>query len=192
MAALLRLVLLVPLGFVLAMAAAGLTVALGMVGVEPTGDGVPWIPLFASDGVYAASRSFRGSSRWSSPRASRSLGVLLAGARRRRRGRYLLDDYRWYVVRLQCRLLPAAGFVAGAHWLVAGRQSGDGSAVRPLVTRRRARRSIFGPLSPVSRWTGQAWPRSFTCSASLSPLRPVLARRGASDVGLAWLLRPAV
>ena len=133
MTALLRLVLLVPLGFVLAMAAAGLTVALGMVGVEPSGDGVPWIPLFAVwTGVYAGGFAFIP---WivavvvAEGFALRSVFFWLALGGAVGAAAYLLDDFTagtpWSGFNAAFYL--AAGFVAGAvYWLVAGRQSGAG------------------------------------------------------------------
>jgi hypothetical protein len=141
MTTLLRLLFLAPLGFVLAMLAAGLTVSVGVVGIEPTGDAVPWIPLFAVwTGVYAGGFAFIP---WivavviAEGFALRSVFLWLALGGAVGAAAYLLTDVAvgtpWSGFNLAFHL--AAGFVAGfVYWLVAGRQAGAGlgrQAARP-------------------------------------------------------------
>ena len=96
MSTVLRLLILVPIGFILAIAAAGFTVALGIFGVNPSSDASGWIILFAAWGAaYAGAFAFMP---WLiavvSPRASASARVLLVRGRRRDwRAAYLFTGF---------------------------------------------------------------------------------------------------
>lgn len=115
------------------MLAAGLTVSLGVVGLEPTGDAVPWIPLFAVwTGLYAGGFAFIP---WivavviAEGFAIRSVFFWLALGGAVGAAAYLFNDVAvgtpWSGFNLAFHL--AAGFVAGfVYWLVAGRQAGAG------------------------------------------------------------------
>ena len=119
------------------MLAAGLTVAVGVIGVEPTGDAVPWIPLFAVwTGLYAGGFAFIP---WivavvlAEGFALRSVFFWLALGGGTGAAAFLLTDLAagtpWSGFNLAFHL--AAGFVAGlVYWLVAGRNAGLGSGTR--------------------------------------------------------------
>jgi hypothetical protein len=133
MATLLRLLILVPIGFALAVAAAGLTVALSIFGLNPTSDASGWIILFAAwTAAYAGAFAFLP---W-------LIAVVFA------EGFGLRSVFFWFAVGgaigataylftgfygdkaedgSGIAIHLAAGFVAGfAYWLVAGRLSGEG------------------------------------------------------------------
>ena len=115
------------------MAAAGLTVSLGVVGFEPTGDAMPWIPLLAVwTGLYAGGFAFVP---WivavviAEGFAIRSVFFWLALGGAVGAAAYLLTDLAvgtpWSGFNLAFHL--AAGFVAGiVYWAVAGHRSGAG------------------------------------------------------------------
>ena len=138
MSTLLRLLILVPIGFVLAIAAAGFTVALGIFGLNPSSDASGWIILFAAwAAAYAGAFAFlpwliavvfaegfglRSVFFWF------AVGGAIGGAAYAFTGFYgdKAEDGSGIAIHL------AAGFVAGfVYWLVAGRSSGDGFVSRP-------------------------------------------------------------
>jgi hypothetical protein len=136
MSTILRLLIVVPIGFVFAVVAAGLTVALGIFGLNPSSDAGGWIVLFAAwTAAYAGAFAFMP---W-------LIAVVFA------EGFGFRSVYYWFAVGgaigaaayaftgfygdtdggsgLAFHL--AAGFVGGfAYWLIAGRSSGQGF-VRP-------------------------------------------------------------
>lgn len=133
MSAVLRLLILVPLAFVLAVVAAGLLVALSIFGLDPTGDTAGWIVLFAAwTAAYAGAFAFlpwliaavcaegfglRSVWFWL------AVGGAIGGVAYAFTGFYgdPAEDGSGLAVHL------AAGFVAGfVYWLVAGRNSGRG------------------------------------------------------------------
>jgi len=138
MSTLLRLLILVPLGFALAVAGAGFTVAFGIFGLNPSSDASGWIILFAAwtaayagafgfmpwliAVVFAEGFGFRSVWYWL------AVGGAIGGAAYAFTGFYgdKAEDGSGIAVHL------AAGFVAGfVYWLVAGRMSGDGFVSRP-------------------------------------------------------------
>lgn len=137
MSTILRLLVVVPTGFVLAVVAAGLTVAFGIFGVNPSGDAAGWIVLFTAwtaayagafafmpwliAVVFAEGFGFRSVWFWL------ALGGLIGAAA------YLFTGFVGDTAEGDFGLAVhlAAGFVAGfVYWLIAGRSSGDGF-VRP-------------------------------------------------------------
>jgi hypothetical protein len=133
MSAVLRLLILVPLGFVLAVVAAGLLVALSIFGLNPTDDAAGWIILFAAwTAAYAGAFAFmpwliavvlaegfglRSIWFWF------AIGGAVGGIAYLFTGFYgdKVEDGSGIAIHL------AAGFVGGfVYWLVAGRNSGDG------------------------------------------------------------------
>jgi hypothetical protein len=138
MSTLLRLLILVPIGFVLAVVAAGFTVALGILGLNPSSDASGWIILFAAwTAAYAGAFAFMP---W-------LIAVVFA------EGFGLRSVWFWFAVGgaiggaayaftgyagdpaaggLGIAIHLAAGFVAGfVYWLIAGQNSGDGFVRRP-------------------------------------------------------------
>lgn len=133
MSALLRLLMLVPAGFVLAVAAAGLVVALSVFGLAPTEETAAWLLLYAAwTAVWAGALSllpwlvaavlaegFGLRSVWFwliVGGATGAIAPVLAGFHRE-----VAHDGSGIAVHL------AAGFVAGfVYWLVAGRRAGQG------------------------------------------------------------------
>jgi len=133
MTALLRLLILVPLGFILAVAAAGFTVALGIFGLNPSSDASGWIILFAAwtaayagafallpwliAVVFAEGFGLRSIWFWF------AIGGAVGGIA------YLFTGFYDEAARADASLAVhlAAGFVAGfVYWLVAGRSAGLG------------------------------------------------------------------
>ena len=135
MSALLRLLLLVPLGFVLAALAAGLTVALGIGGAEAGPEARVWIAVVASGrrSPPAPSPSFPGLSRSSVAEGfgSRSIFYWFALGGGIGAAAHLLNrvDPDLQVSDPGMVVALAAGFVGGlVYWLVAGRMAGSGFA----------------------------------------------------------------
>lgn len=131
MPAVLHLLILVPLGFVLAVVASGLLVALSIFGLNPTGDAAGWIVLFAAwTAAYAGAFAFlpwliavvvaeglglRSAWFWL------AVGGAIGGVAYAFTGFYgdPAEDGSGLAVHL------ASGFAAGfVYWLVAGRNSG--------------------------------------------------------------------
>ena len=137
MSTILRLLIVVPIGFVIAVAAAGFTVALAIFGVNPSSDAGGWIILFAAwtaayagafafmpwliAVVFAEGFGFRSVFYWF------AVGGAIGAAAYAFTGFYgdKTDGGSGIAIHL------AAGFVGGfAYWLIAGRSSGQGF-VRP-------------------------------------------------------------
>ena len=133
MSTILRLLIVVPIGFVFAVVAAGLTVALGIFGVNPSSDAGGWIVLFAAwtaayagafafmpwliAVVFAEGFGFRSIWFWF------AVGGAIGAAAYGFTGFYgdKADGGADIAIHL------AAGFVGGfAYWLAAGRSSGQG------------------------------------------------------------------
>lgn len=146
MSAVLRLLILVPLGFVLAVVAAGLTVALAVFGLDPSGDTAGWIVLFTAwTAAYAGGFAFlpwliavvfaegfglRSVWFWF------AVGGAIGAAAYAFTGFYgdPAEDGSGLAIHL------AAGFVGGfAYWLVVGRNSGEGLVQR----KRQASQPVF-------------------------------------------------
>ena len=138
MTTLLRLLILVPLGFILAVAAAGFTVALSIFGVSPSSDASGWIILFAAWAaayagafallpwliavVFAEGFGLRSIWFWL------AVGGAVGGIAYAFTGFYgdANENGSGIAVHL------AAGFVAAlVYWAVAGRMSGEGIVRRP-------------------------------------------------------------
>ncbi len=141
MSTVLRLLIVVPIGFVLAIVAAGLTVALGIFGLNPSSDATGWIVLFAAwiaayagafafmpwliAVVFAEGFGFR--SVWFWFAVGGGIGVAAYAFT----GFYAADVDGGSSLAVHL----AAGFVAGfIYWLIAGRSSGQGF-VRPVGDR---------------------------------------------------------
>ncbi|HET7714501.1 MAG TPA: hypothetical protein VFK86_02630 [Bauldia sp.] len=137
MSAILRLLIVVPIGFVLAVIAAGLTVAVGLVGPSANEDAIGWLIMLAAWAaayagaialipwliavVFAEGFGFRSVFYWFAVG-----GVIGAAA-------YALSDFVGDTAEggFGIAVHLAAGFVGGfAYWLIAGRTSGEGF-VRP-------------------------------------------------------------
>jgi hypothetical protein len=137
MSTLLRLLILVPIGFVLAVVAAGFTVALGIFGLNPSSDAAGWIVLFtawtaAYAGAFAVmpwliavvlAEGFGLRSVWFWFAVGGAIGVAA----------YAFTGFLGHAgdTGLGLAVHLAAGFVAGfVYWLVAGRRAGDGFVSR--------------------------------------------------------------
>jgi hypothetical protein len=137
MSTLLRLLIVVPIGFVLAVVAAGFTVAFGIFGLNPSSDAAGWIILFAAwTAAYAGAFAFLPwliavvfaegfglRSVWFWFAVGGAIGGMAYGFT----GFYgeKAEDGSGIAIHL------AAGFVAGfVYWLVAGQRSGDGVVSR--------------------------------------------------------------
>jgi hypothetical protein len=137
MSTILRLLIVVPIGFVLAVFAAGLTVALGIFGLNPSSGTAAWIMLFTAwtatyagafaimpwliAVVFAEGFGFR--SVWFWFAIGGAIGVAA----------YAFTGFLGHAADngLGLAIHLAAGFVAGfVYWLIAGRTSGEGF-VRP-------------------------------------------------------------
>jgi hypothetical protein len=131
--AVLRLLVLVPIGFVLAVVAAGLTVAIGPFGLNPSADGLGWLIVFTTwtalyaggfafmpwliAVVFAEGFGFRSVFYWFA--VGGGIGVAA----------HAFTDFVGYTGEggSGLPLYLAAGFVGGfAYWLIAGRTSGAG------------------------------------------------------------------
>ena len=138
MSTVLRLLIVVPIGFVLAIVAAGFTVAVGIFGVNPSSDAGGWIVLFAAwIAAYAGAFAFMPwliavvfaegfglRSVWYWFAVGAGIGV----------GGYALTDYfgKTPTDGADVAIHLAAGFVGGfVYWLIAGRSSGEGF-VKPV------------------------------------------------------------
>jgi hypothetical protein len=133
MATLLRLLILVPVGFILAVVAAGFTVALSIFGLNPSADASGWILLFAAwTSAYAGAfallpwliavvfaEGFGLRSIWFWFAIGGAVGAVA----------YLFTGFYGEEAQADASLAVhlAAGFVAGfVYWLVAGRNAGLG------------------------------------------------------------------
>lgn len=137
MSTLLRLLVIVPVGFVLAVGAAGLTVALGIFGLHPSGEASGWIVLFAAwTAAYAGAFAFMP---WllavvfAEGFGLRSVWFWLAVGGAIGTAAYFFTGFQGEASEdgSGIAIHLAAGFVAGfVYWLIAGQSSGHGF-VRP-------------------------------------------------------------